>query len=232
MDIVGGAKKETGRLIDMYDFVLYFFISFVWWQVLSAFAISAGYHRYFTHKSFNAPIWYEYAVLILGPLSGSGHVLGWAGVHRMHHAYSDTEHDPHSPKFKGFWKVFTSTFRVPTIPRKFVKDLIRNKRVMFFYKYHLTIRFSLLIIGALIFPIEWFLVFFISPYIFGHLGFGLINALCHKNGIAQNSWVANIFTAGEGWHENHHKDGKDWRIGKKWYQWDTGAWVIKMVRVV
>lgn len=214
----------------MYELLYLGILSFFWWQFLAATAISAGYHRYFTHRSFNAPLWYEYFVLVLGPLSGAGHVLGWAGVHRMHHAYSDTEHDPHSPKFKGFWKVFTSSFKVPTIPRRFIKDLLRNKRVMFFYKYHTYIRLAVLLLGYILFPLEYFIVFFITPFFYGYLGFGLINALCHKNGKVRNNWVANIFTGGEGWHENHHRNGRDWRIGKTWYQWDPGAWFIKLVK--
>lgn len=209
--------------------MLYILYSFIWWQVLSAVVISAGYHRYFTHRAFNAPVWYEYLVLLLGPLSGAGHVLGWVGVHRMHHVYSDTEDDPHSPKYKGFWRVLTSTFRVPTIPRKFIKDMLKNKRVMFFYKYHNHIRITILIIGALILPVQWFLVIFISPFLFGYLGFGLINALCHRQGKPTNSWIANVFTAGEGWHKNHHARIKSWQIGKEWYQWDPGAWVIRIV---
>jgi fatty-acid desaturase len=215
----------------MMEYFYYFLISFIWWQFLSAAIVSAGYHRYFTHKSFESPVWYEYIVLLLGPLSGAGHLLGWAGVHRMHHAYSDTEKDPHSPKYKGFWKVFTSTFKVQTIPRQFIKDLIRNKRVMFFYKYHLTIRFGFLLFGVVVLPVEWFIVFFISPYFFGHLGFGLINALCHKDGLVRNSWLAALFTGGEGWHENHHIDSKDWQIGKTIWQIDPGAWFIRLIKV-
>lgn len=215
----------------MNTILYYTLISFIWWQLLSALVISAGYHRYFTHKSFEAPVWYEYLVLLLGPLSGAGHVLGWVGVHRMHHAYSDTEEDPHSPKFKGFWKVLTSTFKVQSIPRKFIKDLLRNKRVIWFYKYHIYIRIGLLVLAFLLLPTEYFIIFFITPFFYGHIGFGLINSLCHKDGIVRNSWVANVFTGGEGWHINHHNNSKDWRIGKTWWQWDLGAWFIKMIKV-
>jgi len=215
----------------MNEILYYTLISFIWWQVLSATVISAGYHRYFSHKSFNAPVWYEYVVLLLGPLSGAGHVLGWVGVHRMHHAYSDTEHDPHSPLFKGFWKVLTSSFKVPRIPRRFIRDMLRNKRVVWFYKYHLYIRIGLLVAGFLLLPLGYFLALFVAPWFYGHLGFGLINALCHKNGVVRNSWLANVFTSGEGWHKNHHDRGMDWRIGKTWWQWDPGALWIKLIRI-
>jgi fatty-acid desaturase len=208
-----------------------FIYSFLWWQILSSCIISAGYHRYFTHKSFNAPVWYEYLVLLLGPLSGAGPILGWAGVHRMHHAYSDTERDPHSPKYKGFWTVLTSSFRVSTIQRKFIKDLLRNKRVMFFYRHHLKIRIVTIVLGAFIFPLEWFFILFITPFVYGNIGYGLINALCHKDGVVRNSVIANLFTGGEGWHVNHHEKSNDWKIGKKWYQWDPGSWFISIIKI-
>ena len=78
----------------------------------------------------------------------------------MHHAFSDTEEDPHSPKYKGFWKVFLSTFKVPYIPRKFVRDLLRNKRVMFFYRHHNKIRLGSFLVGLILLPIEWFIIIF------------------------------------------------------------------------
>jgi len=120
---------------------------------------------------------------------------------------------------------------VPYIPRKFVRDLLRNKRVMFFYRHHNKIRLGSFLVGLILLPIEWFIIIFITPVLYGYLGFGLINAMCHKNGVVRNSWIANIFTGGEGWHVNHHENSKDWRIGKTWWQWDPGAWIIKLIKV-
>ena len=71
-------------------------------------------------------------MLYCGLLCGVRSPLTWAGVHRMHHAYSDTPKDPHSPKHIGKWRVFLSMYRIKTIPRKFIKDLLKNPRVMFF----------------------------------------------------------------------------------------------------
>ena len=147
-------------------------------------------------------------LLFLAPFSGSGHALGWVGVHRMHHAFSDTEKDPHSPKYKGYITVLLSRFKVDVIPRAFVKDMIKNKRVMFFYRHHNKIRLGSFLVGLILLPIEWFIIIFITPVLYGYLGFGLINAMCHKNGVVRNSWIANIFTGGEGWHVNHHENSK------------------------
>lgn len=210
--------------------VMMLIYSFIWWFFLSSVVISAGYHRYFSHRSFKAPVWYEYLVLALGPLSGSGSVLGWVGVHRMHHNHSDTEKDPHSPKYQPVWRVLTSTFKVPAIRPRHVTDLLKNKRVMWFHKHHRDIRFCTFLFGVTVLPFQWFLVLMIAPMVYGYIGFGLLNTLCHRHENVSNSWIANILTGGEGWHANHHKNPMDWRIGKKWYQWDPAAWFIYLIK--
>lgn len=203
--------------------------SFLWWQFLAAFVVSAGYHRYYAHRAFKAPVWYEYFVLILGPLSGAGHVLGWVGVHRLHHNHSDTAEDPHSPKHQPIWRVLTSTFKVPPIKHRHVVDLLKNKRVMWFYKHHTKIR-VLTFISFLLMGLELSLIFVILPMFWGYLGFGLLNTICHSGEGVRNSAFVNIFTGGEGWHANHHEKPRDWQIGKKWYEWDPAAWFIRLIQ--
>lgn len=210
----------------MIEYIAY---SFIWWTFLSSVVISAGYHRYFSHRSFEVGAWYEYLVLLLGPLSGSGSLLGWVGVHRMHHNHSDTELDPHSPKHQPVWKVLTSTFKVPAIRPRHVKDLLRNKRVMWFHHCHKEIRLLTFVLGMFL-PFEWFMILIVSPMIYGYVGFGLLNTLCHRHENVSNSWIANILTGGEGWHANHHEEPRNWRIGKKWYQWDPAAWFIQLIK--
>jgi len=210
--------------------MVYLISSFIWWFFLSSAVISAGYHRYFSHRSFKAPVWYEYLVLSLGPLSGSGSVLGWVGVHRLHHNHSDTEKDPHSPKYQPVWRVLTSTFKVPAIRPRHVTDLLKNKRVMWFHKNHRDIRFCTFLFGLTFLPFEWFLVLLIAPMVYGYIGFGLLNTLCHRHENVSNSWIANILTGGEGWHANHHAKPMDWQIGKRWYEWDPAAWFILLIR--
>lgn len=211
------------------EYVIY---SFIWWQFLSITVVSSGYHRYFSHRAFKAPVWYEYFVLSLGTLTASGPLLGWAGLHRMHHNHADTEKDPHSPIYKGFWRVITSTFKAPNISHRHVTDLLRNKRVMWFHKHHRNIRFCTFLFGAVFLPFEWFLVLIVSPMVYAYIGFGLINSLCHSmdGSGAKNSYLVNILAAGDGFHKNHHDNPRDWKIGKKWYEVDPGAWFIRLIK--
>lgn len=209
-----------------------FVYSFIWWQFMSIVVVSSGYHRYFAHRAFKAPVWYEYLVLSLGTLTGSGPLLGWVGVHRMHHNHTDTELDPHSPKFKGFWTVLTSTFKVPSIQRRHVKDLLRNKRVIFFYKNHLKIRIITFFLGIILLPFEWVIVLLVSPMIYSYIGYGLINTLCHSmdGSGAKNSHLVNLLAGGDGFHKNHHDNPRDWKIGRKWYEMDPSAWFIRLIK--
>lgn len=211
------------------EIAILFGVSFLWWYFLNATVITSGYHRYFAHNSFKAPVWYEYMVLYFGAMCGLGHLIGWAGVHRMHHRYSDTEDDPHSPAHVGYWKIITSSYRVKSLPRRHIKDLLRNKRVMWFYRYHKHIRAATLIIPLLISPKFWFF-FIIMPVIWAHIANGTLNMICHWKGNISNSWIVNFLIPGEGWHANHHKDTANWRIGREWWQWDPGSWWIKLIK--
>lgn len=179
----------------LYGYFFYFFTSLV--------GISIGYHRYFTHRSFKTNPFIEILMLVLGLICGGRSALTWAAVHRMHHSKSDTEEDPHSPKFKGAWNVLTSKWRVEYIPKKYIKDLLKNPRVVFFHRYGKYIHFVyaglILILG-----INYFIIFVLIPYILAWIGFGLLNYFAHKDGEPTNVPLLNIIAPGEGWHKNHH----------------------------
>jgi stearoyl-CoA desaturase (delta-9 desaturase) len=205
-------------------------LSFLWWQFIAITSISSGYHRYFSHRTFNASKFYEIYCQFLAIFANSGPVLTWAASHRMHHAYSDTSKDPHSPKFKGFWQVYVNHWGYTvSIKRRFLSNLITNDSVVFFYKNYFKLQ---ILVGILLFVVNPMLFLFAMalPIVFAFHGYGLINAYTHINGSASNSIIANILTAGEGYHKFHHEDSKNWKIGKKWYHFDTGAWFIKFIK--
>ena len=71
--------------------------------LLHGFAVTAGYHRYFSHKSFTTGRVFQFILAFLAETAMEGGVLWWADRHRLHHFYSDTERDVHSPRQHGFW---------------------------------------------------------------------------------------------------------------------------------
>lgn len=70
--------------------------------------VSIGYHRYLAHKSFKAVRWFEILIVFLGIPAGTP--VQWAGNHRAHHMFTDTEKDPHSPHHGGFWWAHTGWY--------------------------------------------------------------------------------------------------------------------------
>lgn len=209
-----------------------FALSFLWWYVIAIISISGGYHRYYSHKSFRSGKLYEYAVNILGIFSGAGPVLSWAAAHRQHHAYSDTENDPHSYAYKGIFSVYANTWGYGfQIKRKFIKSLMKNDILRWFYKHYFKVNLAIIVVFFLIDPL--FMIFgYAIPVVFAFHGYGLLNVLGHKDKKPYNSWIANILTAGEGWHKNHHNDAANYRIGNKdiWWQFDPTATFIKIIK--
>ena len=173
-------------------------------QIIALFGIRLGYHRYLSHNEFKAGPLYETVVILLGIFSGARSPLTWVGIHRMHHEHSDTEKDPHSPKHKGFFTVLFSTWKVDSISRKYIRDVIKNPRVKFFHNYWKHIWFSSAVILILI-DITAFIAFWIIPFIINQIAFGVLNTFGHKDGKPSHSYFAHLLTAGEGNHKLHHE---------------------------
>ena len=205
--------------------------SFIWWQFIACTSISSGYHRYVSHASFKTGRWYIWYLQFIALFANPGPVLTWAATHRMHHRYSDTEKDPHSPVIKGFWKVYTHMWgKDVVIEKKMLKGLLDNQSIRFFYNWYFHILFSVAVVMLIIDPM--LLLFGLCvPIVFAFHGYGLINTIPHMTGTAKNSIISNILTGGEGWHANHHADSSNWRIGQKWWQLDPSATFIKLIKV-
>lgn len=203
---------------------------FIWWQVIAIVAISGGYHRFYSHFSFKAPSWYPYIVNFLGIFAGAGPAMTWAAVHRQHHAYSDTDDDPHSHSIKGWFPVYVNTWGWGfQIKRRFIKRLMMDPILRWFYHNYFRLNIAIVIVLTLIDPL--LMVFgYALPVVLAFHGYGLLNILGHRGGKPNNSWVANILTAGEGWHANHHKRGGDYRIGWTRWQFDPTARFIELIR--
>jgi|TARA_B100001094_G_scaffold328795_1_gene390031 stearoyl-CoA desaturase (delta-9 desaturase) len=191
-------------------------LGFLWYQFISVLGLSIGLHRYFAHKQFSYKYmssFMETVTLFLSLLAGSRSPLGWIGAHRIHHRYSDTNKDPHSPLHKGFLKVLFNQWKVRNIPMRYVRDLYDNKRIMFFHNYWL---FIWIIAGLVTLMVSWkfFFIFVVSPFVYGFLSFGIFNALGHSNGKPVTNSFINLLSGGEGPHDVHHKNSKQIKLSK------------------
>jgi len=176
---------------------------YIFYYISALLGISIGYHRYFTHRTFQTTPILEHLMLFFGQICGGRSVLTWAAVHRMHHAKSDTEHDPHSPVYKGAWNVLTSRWTVDYIPKKYITDLIKNSRVVFYHKYGKYIHLVYALI-MLTFSLETFVSFVVIPFVLSWIGFGVLNYFAHRHGQPENILLLNLIAPGEGWHQEHH----------------------------
>jgi len=188
-------------------------LGFLWYQFIAVFGISIGLHRHFAHRQFNISKSYEVIVLFLITLTGARSPLGWIGAHRMHHAYADTTNDPHSPDIEGFWKIFFNQWTCQNISRKYIKDVVVNPRIIFFHRYWKYIHLSAAVV-TLVVGLDFFIILIVFPYILGFVGYGFFNAGGHKNYAPRTNFWINILSAGEGFHDIHHKNEKLTRLNR------------------
>ncbi len=106
--------------------------------VVTGLGITVGFHRLFTHRSFEANRAVQFLLGVSGSMALEGPLLKWVALHRRHHQYSDTEQDPHSPHhaghdvssmFRGVWHAHMGWFFQPEPPNlsHYVKDLHQSR---------------------------------------------------------------------------------------------------------
>jgi stearoyl-CoA desaturase (Delta-9 desaturase) len=205
---------------------------------LRMFGITAGYHRYFSHRSYATSRVFQFILACLAQSSAQKSVLWWAAKHRHHHLFSDTEHDVHSPRHTGFlfahlgW-IFAR--KHDTVDLVKVGDFTKYPELMWLHKYELAPAVVLAVITFLIAGWAGLVVgFFWSTVAVYHATF-CINSLAHVHGSkryvtgddSRNNWLLAFFTMGEGWHNNHHAYQASVRQGFRWWEVDPTFYIIK-----
>ena len=213
-------------------------VSIIICQLLLIVGVSAGLHRYLTHKSFATSKFWEIVMLWVSVPATIGTPLSWAGTHRLHHAFSDTTKDPHSPKVLGLVKSYLHMWNKITIPSALVSDILKNKTAKYIHMNYLKILTVYIItlytinpvLGVLIYSIPAVLVFHITGII-NSLGHGLGYRNSNTKDTSTNSKFIALFTAGEGLHNNHHAYPKSPIFSIKKYEIDITQYFIKMIRI-
>jgi stearoyl-CoA desaturase (delta-9 desaturase) len=203
------------------------------------FCITAGYHRYFAHRSYRLGRVSQF-LLAFGALSAAQKgPLWWAGHHRQHHRYSDTERDLHSPK-KGFvWShvgwILCDKYGATEYDE--IKDFARYPELRFLNKHDWIGPWSLGIACYLIGGWSGLVIgFFTSTILLWHTTF-LVNSAAHVFGrraydtsdTSRNSLLIALLTGGEGWHNNHHRYPASSRQGFRWWQIDTTYYGLRVL---
>lgn len=215
------------------------------------FAITAGYHRYFSHRAFKTSRLGQFTLAILGASAAQRGPLWWAAHHRVHHRYSDKPKDVHSPKQKGLvwshigWVLSRKAFRTRL---EEVPDLAKFRELRFLDRFDIIVPVAL---GTATFLVGWALAhwapglnvtgpqllvwgFVISTVCLYH-GTFTINSLAHVWGsrryetsdTSRNNPLLALITLGEGWHNNHHHYPASARQGFYWWEVDLSFYVLR-----
>ncbi len=215
----------------------YLYLSIFLYYFLGIVGINVGYHRYLAHKSFKTPWAVEVILTLLGAITVMGSSIAWVAVHRHHHQHSDTDRDPHSPHQIGVVRAWTGFWRDVKLNAMSIKDLRRSEFHKFIHANYLYLHLAWV---ALLFVIDPLLILFAYalPAVMIFHAVGAFDVIAHIHGYrtyntadkSGNSWIASVFTPGEGWHNNHHANPGNWRSGERWWEFDPPAWVIKLIK--
>lgn len=218
--------------------------------VIRMFFVTAGYHRYFSHRAFKTSRFFQFILAGGAQSSLQKGALWWSANHRIHHKHSDTPEDPHSANIYGFWYAHIGWIMGPEYkPTRF--DLIKDhkaKELMWLNKWHMVpavvLAIAVYFVGNKVNGTGWFdwtaglstllIGFFLSTVILYH-GTFTINSLMHKIGNkryytgdeSRNSAILALVTLGEGWHNNHHYYQSAARQGFYWWEFDITYYVIR-----
>ncbi len=264
-----GMKSDASRQIDWLRCVPFIVIhlvclAVVWvgWSwtavgmaaalyVVRMFALTAFYHRYFSHRSFRTSRVMQFLFALLGSTAIQRGPLWWASHHRHHHRFSDQPEDAHSPLQHGFIYSHMGWFMTPSnfAPRlQLIRDFARYPELRFLDRFDVVVPVlagaAVWIAGDLLARFapglgtsgaQLFVWGVISTVVLFH-GTFTINSLAHIIGRqryatgdgSRNSWLLTLITLGEGWHNNHHHYAASARLGHRWWEIDPAHAVLRL----
>ncbi len=235
-------------VVPWYGFTYgYSLAAWVWFAVFlyaNGLAITGGYHRLWSHRTYDAHWSLRLIYMLLGAMALQNSVLVWASGHRSHHQFvDDADRDPYSAS-RGLWfsHIGWMLRRYPSGDADFsnVRDLERDPIVAFQHKHYYLLAIGLNVFVPL--ALGWlhgdlwgvFLLAGVLRLVVSHHFTFLINSVAHafgrqpytdENSARDNGWLA-FLTYGEGYHNFHHQFAHDYRNGVRWWHWDPSKWII------
>ncbi|HEX4492462.1 MAG TPA: acyl-CoA desaturase [Acidimicrobiia bacterium] len=203
------------------------------------FLITAGYHRYFSHRSFRTNRVVQFLLAFGGTMAAQKGPLWWAAHHRNHHQFADTDDDAHSPR-RGFWWSHVGWIlcdKYGESRHDNIRDFAKYPELRFLDKHDWIGPWTLGVACYLIGGWSGLVVgFFASTVLLWHVTF-TVNSLAHVFGsrkydttdTSRNNVFIALATGGEGWHNNHHRYPFAARQGFRWWQIDTTYYVLRLM---
>jgi len=212
--------------------------AFITWWVAGSWGIGIGYHRLLTHRGFKTPRWFERFLATCASLALQSGPIAWVTTHRIHHAFTETDKDPHSPRHGTYWAhmgwIFRGTAQVQpeAMVRRYSPDLLRDPYLVALDKYYFI---TPIVVAIVLFALGgWTMVLwgiFLRTVLGWHFTW-LVNSATHlwgskrfetRDDSRNNGWIAAV-TFGEGWHNNHHAYPRSARHGLTTREFDVN-WV-------
>ena len=222
---------------------------------LTSVGICVGFHRYFTHRSFECVPSVRWILAALGSMAAEGPLIYWVATHRFHHQESDLSRDPHSPHsygaglrdvVRGLWHahvgwMFTSP---PANALRYAPDLLNDPLASKAHeRYVVWVLLGLALPAALggLLTASWTGVWqgllwggFARVFLVQHVTWS-VNSICHVYGrqpyatgdqSRNNKWLA-LLSFGESWHNNHHAFPSSAWHGLESHELDISGWIIQ-----
>ncbi|HVE59537.1 MAG TPA: fatty acid desaturase [Pyrinomonadaceae bacterium] len=209
-------------------------VAVVFWWIANSAGVGIGYHRLLTHRGFKTPKWVEYILTFCGTLALQSGAINWVTTHRKHHAFTETDQDPHSPQ-KGLYHAHIGWIfqgegqtQSETSMMRYTPDMMRDPVQRFMNKWYWM---SSILLGVALFAFGGFSLVFWAiglRVVFGWQTTWLVNSVTHTWGTRRfesrdtstnNGFVAAL-TFGEGWHNNHHTYPRSAKHGLTWKEID------------
>lgn len=211
--------------------------------VIRMFGVTAGYHRYFSHRTYRTSRAGQFLLALLAQSSAQRGILWWASKHRHHHRYSDTELDVHSPRQHGFWYSHVGWIfrrRHGSTDLALVSDLARYPELRWLDRHQYLPATVLAVVVWLVAGWPGLVVGFFWSTVLLYHGTFMINSLAHVQGTqryvtgddSRNNWWLAVVTLGEGWHNNHHAFPYSAMHGLRWWQIDLAGYLIRGLRLL
>ncbi|MBK9156321.1 MAG: fatty acid desaturase [Chloracidobacterium sp.] len=221
----------------------------VLWWISGSLGIGLGYHRLMTHRGFKAPRWLERLLGVFGTIAMQSGPITWVTTHRIHHAFTDTDRDPHSPRHGTYWSHMGWIIRgtaqnnsVETMQR-YSPDLMRDPFLVALDKYF-WVPTAFVGVGLLAFGgVSALLLGIFFRTVIGWHFTWLVNSATHLWGSrrfetrddSRNNPLVAAVTFGEGWHNNHHAYPRSAKHGLRWFEFDINwmqIWLLEKAGLI
>ncbi len=213
------------------------------WWIAGSWGIGMGYHRLLTHRGFKTPKFVEYFLTFCGTLGLQSGAINWVTTHRIHHAFTETDKDPHSPRNGTYWSNMGWIFRGKAqnqdeaTQMRYAPDLVKDKVHVFLSNYYWV---TPIIAAVILYFIGGFSMVLWGVFLRQVIGWHstwLVNSATHLWGSrrfetrddSRNNGLIAALTFGEGWHNNHHAHPRSAKHGLTPAEFDVNWLQIKLL---